>query len=109
MPEQKHTAGKVIAEFDDYDESYSVLLDEGLSNGQAYICSHITQGEDEGKADADFIALCWNSHDSLVAALKELVEYEGEVYAHLSRWGDDCRPAEKAYAAARAALKLGGA
>ena len=65
-----HTPGKLHVTEDDFVVRFH-LVSDGLLLVAALVADHHAARR---KADGDRLALCWNMHDSLVAALRGLVD-----------------------------------
>ena len=65
----KASKGPWAVDHDDFDGA-SVYMDDGITWGRAYVCRDLQQGEDEGRADAAFIAHARADIPTLVAALR---------------------------------------
>ena len=71
---------------DDGFDGASVLLDDGVGWGTAYICQDMHQGESEGVADAEFISHAREDVPKLVAALRA-VEVLAEQWRYKGEFG----------------------
>ena len=69
MSESKHTPGKLMMS-----SSFLLVTNEAVvvANTQPIDVGGITTTYDEGEANAERLIKCWNSHDALVAACREI-------------------------------------
>jgi len=99
MSESKHTKGKLVVS-----SSFLVVTEETcriVANTQPIGVEGITTTFAEGKANAERIIKCWNSHDALLDACKELLQMTGMGYNEQ----DDPDRVERAKAAMAEAKK----
>ncbi len=71
MSESKHTPGKLMMS-----SSFLLVTNEAVvvANTQPIDVGGITTTYDEGEANAERLIKCWNSHDALVAACKNMIK-----------------------------------
>ncbi len=75
--DKAHTGwGPWVAQ-EDYWDGYQVIVDDGLP-GVSIIAEQIGQGEDEGRADAEFIS---HAPDDLAALISEVERLRGQINA----------------------------
>lgn len=90
-----------VDEDEDGFDGHSVYQNDGITWGRAYICQDMHQGEDEGKADATFIAAAPMDVARLVAAVEGVLGLADKWWANFPSKARDIE------AAIEAALKEG--
>lgn len=96
----RHTKGPLLVAYTHEGGCHIAIDDEpGLQGERDYDLFTVTHGDpDELEANAKRLVNCWNSHDAMLAALKEAERLLDSV-AFVSTEGDTAKPLRKIRAA----------